>query len=102
MCDKMSCLNGQVANFPRFQELADLGSNSVPDSVEWHVEDSIDGLGREMRVSAFGDGEGIFKKIQAVEEVRMIWRDTMVVHGSLPVRDNIGGESFLISEWKRF
>jgi len=45
-------LDGRVPNLPSFQELADLGSDSVPDSVERRVEDSIGGLGREMRVSA--------------------------------------------------
>ena len=47
MGDETSCLDGRVANLPSFQELADLGSDRVPDSVEWCVEDSIDGLGRE-------------------------------------------------------
>jgi hypothetical protein len=36
--DKTSCLDGRVANLPSFQELADLGSDSVPDSIEQHVE----------------------------------------------------------------
>jgi len=67
--DETSCLDGRVVNLPSFQELADLGSDSVPDSVEWRAEDSIDGLGREMRMSALWDGEGIFKQIRAAEEV---------------------------------
>ena len=66
-----------------------MGSDSVPDSVERRVEDSIDGLGREMKVSALGDGEGIFEEIRAVEELRMVWRDTVVVSGPLPVRENV-------------
>ncbi len=93
VCDETSCLKGRVANLSSFQELADLGSDSVPDSVERRVEDSIGGLGREMRVSALGDGEGTFEEIRAVEEVGMVGRDTVVVRGSLPVRDNVGGES---------
>ena len=91
--DETSCLDGRIANLPSFQELADLGSDSVPDSVEQCVEDSIDGLGREMRVSALGDGEGIFEEIRAVEEVGMVGGDTVVVRGSLPVRDSVGGDS---------
>jgi hypothetical protein len=55
----------------------------------------MDSLCREMRVSALGDGEVIFEKIRAVEEVGMVERDTVVVHGSLPVRDNIGGIAVL-------
>lgn len=53
----------------------DLGSNSVPDSAERCAESSthhsmlsIDSLGREMRVSALGDGEGILEEIRVVEE----------------------------------
>jgi len=33
----------------------------VPDSIEWGVKDSMSSLGRKMRVSAYGHGEGIFK-----------------------------------------
>ena len=35
----------------------------MPDSVERRVEDPTDGLGREMRVSTRGDGEGFFEEI---------------------------------------
>src|SRR5258706_4839740 len=83
--DETSCLDDRVANLSKFQELADLGSESVPDSVERRVEDSIDGLGVEMRVSALGDGEGIFKEIRAVEEIGRVERDTVVVRRSPPV-----------------
>lgn len=93
VCNETSCLDGRVANLPSFQELADLGSDSVPDSVERRVEDSICGLGREMRVSTLRYGEGMLEEIRAVEEVGMVRRDTLVVRGSLPVRDYIGGES---------
>jgi hypothetical protein len=55
------------------------------------------------------DGDGIFE-IRAVEEVGMVGRDTVVVRGSLPVRDNVGRASgakidciqFLVGEGKRF
>jgi len=40
MGDEASCIDGRVANLPSFQKLADLGSDSVPDSVERRVEDS--------------------------------------------------------------
>jgi hypothetical protein len=39
---KTSCLEYGVVNLPNFQELADLGSDIVPDSVERRVEDSLD------------------------------------------------------------
>ena len=64
----------------------------------------MDGLGREMRVSALGNGEGIFEEIRAVEELRGIGRDTVVVCGPLPVRENVWGDSSDIrgGEWKSF
>ena len=40
VCDETSCIDGRVANLPIFQELTDLGSDSVPDSVERRVKDS--------------------------------------------------------------
>ena len=46
MADKMSSLDGQVANLLSFQELADLGSNNAPESVEQHVEPET-GLNRK-------------------------------------------------------
>jgi len=91
--DETSSLDGRIANLPSFQELADLRSDSGPDSVERRVEDSMNGLRREMSVSALGDGKGIFEKIRAVEEVGMVRRDTMVVSSSLPVRYIIRGDS---------
>ena len=85
--DKTGRHDGRVTNLPRFQELADLRSNSVPDSIEWRVEDSTHSFGRDMRVTALGDGEGIFEEIRAIEEVGRVGRNTMIVGPSLPVRD---------------
>ena len=39
------------------------------------------------------DGDGIFEEIRAVEEVGRVRRDAVVVCGSLPIRDNVGGDS---------
>ena len=61
--DETSCLGGRVTNLAIFQQVADLGSDNVPDSVEGRIEDSIDGLGRKIRVTALGDGEGIFEEV---------------------------------------
>ena len=46
-------------NFVRFQDVADLGSNNIPDSIESCFKDSMNGLDREIRESALGNGEGI-------------------------------------------
>ena len=46
-------------------------------------------------MSALGDGERIFEEIRAVEELRMVGRDTVIVCSPLPVRGNVcrgGGE----------
>ena len=72
-------LDRRVVNLASIQELSDLGSDSVPNSVERSVEDSINGPGGEMRMSALGNGEGILKEIRAVQEVGMVGRDTVVV-----------------------
>ena len=90
--DETSCLDGRVVNLPSFQELADLGSDSVPDSVERRVEDSIDGLGREMRVFALGDIRGD-PSGRGGRDGRERYRGSTWFRGSLPVRDNVGGDS---------
>ena len=59
--EETNCLEDGVANLQSFQQLANKGSDSVPDSVERGVEDSMSGLGREMRVSACWHGEGVFE-----------------------------------------
>jgi len=87
--DKTSCFDGRILNLSHFQELADLGSNGIPDGVEWHVKDSIDSLGNGMWVSALWDGEGILEEIRAVEELRRVRRDTAVVGGPFPVQESI-------------
>jgi len=87
--DKTSCFDGRIPNLSRFQELADLGSNGIPDGVEWCVKDSIDSLGNGMWVSALWDGEGIFEEVRVVEELRRVRRDTAVVGGPFPVRESI-------------
>jgi hypothetical protein len=53
----------------------------------------MDSLGRDMRMSALGDGEGIVEEIRAVEELRRVGRDTVVVVDPLPVRENVWGDS---------
>ena len=70
--------NVKLLNLVILQQIADLGGDSVPDRVERRVEDSMDGLGREMRVSALGDGQGIFEEIRAAEEFRRVGKDTVI------------------------
>ena len=83
--DETSCLHRRIANLPSFQVLTDLRSDTVPDSVKRRVEDAIHGLGREMGVSALGDGEWIIEEVRAVEEFGRVGRNPMVICSSLPV-----------------
>ena len=57
VCDETSCIDGQVANPPIFQELRDLGSDRALSGV---LNTPIGGLGRKMKMrvseSALGDG----------------------------------------------
>ena len=56
-----SCLEGRVVNLQTFQQLINQRSNSMPDSIELSVKDPMSSLARNMWVSAYGHGEGIFK-----------------------------------------
>lgn len=44
-------------------------------------------------MSARGDGEGIFDEVRAVEELRMVVRDSVIVLNPLPLRDTVWGDS---------
>ena len=66
-------------NFVRFQDVADLGSNNIPDSVESCFKDSMNSLDREIRESALGNGEGIGLQIWAIQELGRIGRDQSVI-----------------------
>ena len=61
------------------------GGHSVPDSIEWGLEDSVGSLGRGVRVSAPGDGERVVEDVQVIQKIRMVGRDPVVVGGPLPV-----------------
>src|SRR5712675_2824898 len=76
-----------------FQEFADLGSDIVPNLVEPRVEHTMHGLGGGRRVSTLGEGEGIIKEVGAVEELRGVEGDTVVVGGSFVLGDNVWGDS---------
>jgi len=47
-------------------------------------------------VSALGDGDGIFEEIRTEEGLRMVGRDTVVVGGPLPIRENVWSNSSCI------
>jgi len=54
----------------------------VPDLVELRVEDAMNVLGRGRRVSTLGEGERIIKKVGAIEELRGVEGDAVVVGDS--------------------
>ena len=53
-------------------QVADLGTNSVPDTIQRGVEDSAERLDGEMGVSADGPGEGSSEVVRAVNEDRVV------------------------------
>lgn len=59
-----------------FRILQIWGATSSQTSFSRVLNNSIDGLGREM--TTLGSGEGICWEIRAVEELRRVRRDTMV------------------------
>jgi hypothetical protein len=65
----------------------------VPNLVKPRVEDAMNCLRRGRRVSTLGDGEGIFKEVGAVEELRGVEGDTIVVRYSLVLGNNVWGDS---------
>lgn len=65
----------------------------MPDLVEPCVEHAMHGLDRGRRVSTLGEGEGIFKKVGAVEELRGVEGNTVIVCDSFVLGDHVWGDS---------
>jgi hypothetical protein len=87
-----SCVDGGVTNLAIFQAVADLGCDSVPDEVKRRIEDPMGGLGRGVLKTARGLGEGIVEVVRAVEELRRVDGDTVVVCDLLLLRDIVLGD----------
>jgi len=93
--NKASRVDGRIANLPIFHQVADLGTDSVPDLVKQGVVDFLNRLGREMGVSALGLGEGICEESRTVEEVRVVAvvSNAVVVSDPLVLRDSVSGDN---------
>ena len=55
----------------------------MPDLVELRVEDAVNGLGRGGSVSTPEEGERIIKEIGAIEELRGVGGDAVVIGDTL-------------------
>jgi hypothetical protein len=91
--EESSCLDSRIAYPSSFQDFADLESDIVPNLVEPCVEHAMHGFGRGRSVSTLGDREGIGMEVGAVEKLRKVERDTVVVGNSFVVRYNVWGDS---------
>ena len=65
----------------------------MPDLVELRVEDAVNGLGRGWSVSTLGEGKRIIEEIGAIEELRGVEGDAVVVGDTLVLRDKVRGDS---------
>ena len=54
----------------------------MPNLVERRVEDAMNGLGRGRRVSTLGEGERIIKEVGAIEKLRGVEGNAIVVGDS--------------------
>ena len=65
-------VNGRPVDLPSLDQVTNLGTDSVPDTIERGVEDSAERLDGDVGVSADGLGEGRSEEIRTVDEVRMV------------------------------
>jgi len=65
-------VDGRPLDLPSLDQVTNLGTDSVPDTIEWGVEDSAERLDGDVGVSADGLGEGRSEEIRTVDEVRVI------------------------------
>jgi hypothetical protein len=90
-------VDGRPFNLSILDQVTNLGTDSVPDTIERSVKDSSERLDRDMGVSAVGLGEGCSEAIRTVNEVGVVVPSDAVIEG-IPLvivggvlRDN-GGE----------
>jgi len=65
-------VDGRPLDLPSLDQVTNLGTDSVPDTIEWGVEDSAERLDGDVGVSADGLGEGRSEEIRTADEVRVI------------------------------
>lgn len=65
-------VDGRPVDLVGLDQVTDLGTDSVPDTIQWGVEDPAERLDGEMGVSADGPGEGRSEVVRAVNEIRVV------------------------------
>ena len=63
MGEKASRVDGRPVDLPSLEQVTNLGTNSVPDTIERGVEDSAERLDGDVGVSADGLGEGRSERV---------------------------------------
>lgn len=88
-----SGLQCRVLNTALLEQSNDHRSDNMPDRVELRSEDSLGGLGRDLKEPGprSRNREGIRIEIGTVEQLRRVHRDAMIVMGSFVFRNKVGG-----------
>ena len=70
--EEAGTVDGRPVDLPSLDQVTNLGTDSVPDTIERGVKDSTERLDRDMGVSADGLGEGCSEEIRTVNEFRVV------------------------------
>jgi len=65
-------VDGRPVTLPSLNQVTNLGTDSVPDTIEWGVKDSTERLDRDMGVSANRFREECSEEIRTVNEFRVV------------------------------
>jgi hypothetical protein len=90
-------VNGRPVNLAGLDQVTNLGTDSVPDTIQRGVEDSAKRFDGDMGVSAHGLGEGRSEEVRTVHKFRVVAVSSdaviiahpLVLVGAMP-RDNCG------------
>ena len=72
MGEEAGRVDGRPVDLPSLDQVTNLGTDSVPDTIERGVEDSAERLDGDVGVSADGLGEGRSEDVRTVDEVRVV------------------------------
>lgn len=73
MGEEAGRVDGQPVDLPTLDQVTNLGTDSVPDTIKRSVEDSAERLDGDVGVSADGLGEeGCSEQVRTVDEVRVV------------------------------
>lgn len=95
MGEEAGRVNGRPVDLLSFEQVMDLGTNSVLDSIERGVEDSAEWLDGDMGMSADRLGEGQSEEVQTVDKVWVITipSDAIIIWCSLVLIRAVHGDS---------